>query len=517
MSLFSTRAQNLQAGDIAEAVFQGDVEGVALLDAHGIVLRANARLRTLLGPVQGVLAWAELPAQAAGTLAEALRTGRRCAATATVDQRGARHTLRLALLPIRRGGGLLRVTSHTHEQTIEDQLGQAQRLQAVGELAGGIAHDFNNLLTAIIGTTDDMRARSGSDVDREDLAQIRASAERGAALVRQLLAFSRQQTLQPRVISLNDAIRNAALLLERLLGSGVTMALRLEEPERMVCIDPTQLDQVLVNLAVNAGHAMPLGGKLTISSTPRLVLRPEKFGGDMLPPGRYACLTVSDTGVGIAPEVLPRIFEPFFTTRREKGGTGLGLSTVHGIVRQSGGYMSVESVQGAGTTFRILLPRHEDHALWRGSAAAETAPPVKSVSSMPAGGRTILLVDDEAPVRRLAEKALMREGWRVIIASSAEDALEAVARADPGPELACVVSDVVMPGMDGPALVRRLRQQWPGLPSILMSGYADAGLRQSLQAADIVFLAKPFSMNELTCATGAMVPLAGSSSGDAAQ
>jgi two-component system cell cycle sensor histidine kinase/response regulator CckA len=195
----------------------------------------------------------------------------------------------------------------------------------------------------------------------------------------------------------------------------------------------------------------------------------------------------------------------------------LGLSTVHGIVRQSGGYMSVESVQGAGTTFRILLPRHEDHALWRGSAAAETAPPVKSVSSMPAGGRTILLVDDEAPVRRLAEKALMREGWRVIIASSAEDALEAVARADPGPELACVVSDVVMPGMDGPALVRRLRQQWPGLPSILMSGYADAGLRQSLQAADIVFLAKPFSMNELTCATGAMVPLAGSSSGDAAQ
>jgi len=512
MSLFSSRAQNLQAADIAEAVFQDEVDGVALLDAQGIVLRANARLRALLGPVQGALAWAELPAQAAGALAEALRTGRACAAAATLDQRGARHALRLALLPIHRGGGLLRVTSDTHEQAIEDQLGQAQRLQAVGELAGGIAHDFNNLLTAIIGTTDDMRARSGSDVDREDLAQIRASAERGAALVRQLLAFSRQQTLQPRVISLNDAIRNAALLLERLLGSGVTMALRLEEPERMVCIDPTQLDQVLVNLAVNASHAMPEGGKLTISSTPRLVLRPEKFGGDMLPPGRYACLSVSDTGQGIAPEVLPRIFEPFFTTRREKGGTGLGLSTVHGIVRQSGGYMSVESVLGAGTTFRILLPRHEDPALWRGGTPAEAAPPAPLAS----GGRTILLVDDEAPVRRLAEKALTREGWRVITANSAEDALETVARANPGHELACVVSDVVMPGMDGPALVRRLRQQWPGLPSILMSGYADAGLRQSLQAADIFFLAKPFGMNDLTRAAGALVPLASSSSGDAA-
>jgi two-component system cell cycle sensor histidine kinase/response regulator CckA len=512
MSLFTSRAQTLQSGDIAEAIFQDEIEGVALLDARGIVLRANPRLRALLGLTQGAQAWAELPTQPAATLAEAVRTGRPCAASAMLDQQGVRNAMRLAFLPFHRGGGLLRVTSHTHEQAIEDQLGQAQRLQAVGELAGGIAHDFNNLLTAIIGTTDDMRARCGSDVDREDLAQIRASAERGAALVRQLLAFSRQQTLQPRVISLNDAIRNAALLLERLLGSGVTMSLRLEEPERMVCIDPTQLDQVLVNLAVNASHAMPEGGALTISSTPRLVLRQEKFGGEMLPPGRYACLTVSDTGLGIPAEVLPRIFEPFFTTRREKGGTGLGLSTVHGIVRQSGGYMSVESAQGTGTTFRILLPRHEDPALWRGAVSADPAPPAP-LASASTGGRTILLVDDEAPVRRLAEKALIREGWQVITATSAEDALETVARlrteGSPGPNLACVVSDVVMPGMDGPALVRRLRQQWPGLPSILMSGYADAGLRQSLQAADIFFLAKPFGMNDLTRAAASLLSGAG--------
>ncbi len=505
MNLFTSRSQVLQAGDIADALFHDEVDGVALLDAQGIVLRANTRLRVLLGLLQGQPAWAQLPAQPAASLAEAVRAGRACTVATTLEQRGVRTALRLVLLPIHRGGGLLRVINHTHEQAIEDQLGQAQRLQAVGELAGGIAHDFNNLLTAIIGTTDDMRARAGSDFDREDLAQIRASAERGAALVRQLLAFSRQQTLQPRVISLNEAIRNAALLLERLLGSDVAMTLLLEEPERKVCIDPTQLDQVLVNLAVNASHAMPEGGKLTISSTPRLVLKAEKFGGEMVPPGRYACLSVADTGGGIPPEVLPRIFEPFFTTRREKGGTGLGLSTVHGIVRQSGGYMVVESTPGHGTIFRILLPRHEEDAPWRGGATAEIAQPL-AVTGQPRGGRTVLLVDDEAPVRRLAAKALTREGWHVIPATSAEDALETIAREHPGSALACVVSDVVMPGMDGPALVRRLRQEWPGLPAILMSGYADAGLRQSLQAADICFLAKPFGMNDLVRAAATLVP-----------
>ncbi len=460
MNFFTSRAQILQARDIAEALFHDEADGVALLDAQGIVLRANARLRGLLGPLQGQTAWAEMPAHQGAALEAALRAGRPCAVATTLDRRGVPNALRLVLLPIQRGGGLLRVIDHTHEQAIEDQLGQAQRLQAVGELAGGIAHDFNNLLTAIIGTTDDMRARAGSDLDREDL--------------------------------------------ERLLGSDVAMTLQLEEPERMVCIDPTQLDQVLVNLAVNASHAMPEGGKLAISSTPRLVLRPEKFGGEMVPPGRYACLSVADTGAGIPPEILPRIFEPFFTTRREKGGTGLGLSTVHGIVRQSGGYMAVESSPGAGTVFRILLPRHEEDAPWRGGAAAETVQPL-AVSGKPCGGRKILLVDDEAPVRRLAAKALTREGWQVIPATSAEDALETITRAPPGPELACVISDVVMPGMDGPALVRRLRQKWPGLPAILMSGYADAGLRQSLQAADIFFLAKPFGMNELTRAAATLV------------
>ena len=446
-------------------------------------------------------------AQAAKALAPALKRGRAASATIRLESIDPPRVLQLALLPLAHGGGLLRVTDRSHEQAIEEQLGQSQRLQAVGELAGGIAHDFNNLLTAILGATDDLLARAGAP-DREDLSQIRASAERGAALVRQLLAFSRQQTLQPRVLALNDAIRNTARLLERLLGHGVAMRLDLEEPGRLVRIDPTQLDQVLVNLAVNAGHAMPHGGRLTIGASPRLVLRPEKFGGEMVPPGRYACLSVGDTGGGIPPEVLPRIFEPFFTTKREMGGTGLGLSTVHGIVRQSGGYMAVESTPGNGTIFRILLPRYEEATLWQGEP---TAPQTPTAPPAAASGRTVLLVDDEAPVRRLAERALRRQGFEVIAAASAEDALESLAQTTGGADLACVISDVVMPGLDGPALVRQLRDTWPDLPAILMSGYADAALRDSLQAADICFLAKPFSMAELTRAACTLAPAASQS------
>ncbi len=500
MSIFGKWAAAPVQADIAEAMFKDEQAGLALLDRQGVVRRANAALHTLLGTGAGEDAFAALPDQPAKTLSAALRMGHAASATASYDRPDAPRIL-LSLLPLPHGGGLLRVTDRTHEQAIEEQLGQSQRLQAVGELAGGIAHDFNNLLTAILGATDDIWSRSGSDLDREDLAQIRASSERGAALVRQLLAFSRQQTLQPRVIALNEAVRNAAKLLERLLGHGVALTLELEEPGRMVRIDPMQLDQVLMNLAVNAGHAMPEGGQLTIGASPRLVLRAEEFGGEMVPPGRYACLWVRDTGGGIPPDLLPRIFEPFFTTKRETGGSGLGLSTVHGIVRQSGGFMAVESTTGAGTLFRILLPRHEEPALWQGDPPSSPILPLAT-----AKGRLVLLVDDEAPVRRLAERALRRQGFEVIAAASAEDALDFLSQENTGLNLACVISDVVMPGLDGPALVRRLRETWPALPAILMSGYADAALRDSLQAADICFLAKPFSMAELTQTASMLAP-----------
>ncbi len=465
-------------------MFLDTTDGVALIDLDGTVQKVNDKFRAFMGIGEGQNLPPEATALKAGQTKITRRVGEK------------RLVLLISHLPVPGSGAILRVSDHTHEQDLEDQLAQAQRLQAVGELAGGIAHDFNNLLTAILGAADDLRARAEDGAaDARDIDLVRQSALRGAGLVRHLLAFSRQQTLQPRVLALNEAVRATTTLLQRLLSGGVHLEINLEEPGRQVRIDPTQFDQVLINLAVNASHAMPNGGTLRISTGHDLKLAPELFGGETVPPGRYARLSVEDTGTGIPPEILPRIFEPFFTTRRGAGGTGLGLSTVHGIVRQSGGYMAVHSKQGEGTRFDILFPRHEDAAAWQPAPAAP-APVVPA--PRPTTSRTLLLVDDEAPVRQLAERVLIRAGWRVVAAACAEDALELVDAGDLAPALACVVSDVVMPGMDGPALVRALRLEHPGLPAILMSGYADAGLRQSLQDADIQFLHKPFAMADLT-------------------
>ena len=396
---------------------------------------------------------------------------------------------------------------------LQAELAQAQRLQSVGQLAGGIAHDFNNLLTAIAGAADDLGPRT-ADEGQEDLEQIRTSAKRGAALVRQLLAFGGQQTLLPRIVALNDAVRSAVPLLQRLLGTGMKLRLELEEPGRIVKVDPTQLDQVLVNLAVNARDAMKQAGTFTIVTGRRLLLQAETDGAHILPPGRYATLEVRDTGGGIPPEVLPHIFEPFFTTKRESGGTGLGLSTVYGIVRQSGGFLSVQSEPGQGTCFRLTFPRHEgtsgvSHSSCGGRNAgsrwAEAHPTATADDAMTAGapsegtpappplaGMRLLLVDDDDAVRRVVARALRRGGWDVVEASSGAEALE-----DKSGPLALLVSDVMMPGMDGVTLVHAIRERQPGLPAILMSGYADAAQREALTRDDISFLAKPFAMAEL--------------------
>ena len=476
---------------LTETFFQDQADGVALLDADGVVVRANPKFVALTGAAEGQSAWATLPKQAAG-LQGKLCQGRQEQITISHVADGARRSLRLSKLPISPAGALLRVTDITRERDLEEQLAQAQRLQAVGELAGGIAHDFNNLLTAIMGAAEDLEARARAE-DGADLKMVRESAERGAALVRHLLAFSRQQTLQPRVVALNDRVREAEPLLRRLVGAGVSLELSLEEPGRQVKIDPVELDRVLMNLAVNAGHAMPQGGHLRIATGHDLKLSPERLGGETVPAGRYASLTIADTGTGIPPDILPRIFEPFFTTRKEAGGTGLGLSTVHGIIRQSGGYMAVHSVLGQGTRFEILLPRHEESVLWQPPSVAIPAPRLATAHS-----RTLLLVDDEAPVRKLAERVLLRAGWQVVAAASGEDALDLVDAGGLRGALACVISDVVMPGLDGPALVRTLREGQSGLPAILMSGYADASLRRELQVNDIRFLPKPFAMGDLT-------------------
>ena len=369
-----------------------------------------------------------------------------------------------------------------------------RRLRVIGQLAGGIAHDFNNLLTAILGAADAILDRPETPAETAaDARQIRRGVERGAALVRQLLAFSRQQTLLPRIVAVNAAIEDAAQLLRRLLGARIALTISLEQPGRRVKVDPGQLDQVLMNLAVNARDAMADGGTLTLSSGHATLYRPRLAGAETIPPGRYVTITVADTGGGIPDNVMPRIFEPFFTTKRALGGTGLGLSTVLGSVRQSDGFLEVASQAGIGTRVVVYLPRHE--------AAAEAIAPTPRVPAAATGGgdRVVLVVEDEAPVRRVLARALTRAGWRVLAAETAESALEMLGGSGESPEsqLSVVISDVVMPGMDGPALVRAVRLICPNLPAVLVSGYAEPVLRQDLVAADIAFLAKPYATAEL--------------------
>ena len=468
---------------VIQALLDDAEAPAALLAEDGRVIQAGAGLRAFAGVDAG------LPEPVRNELAEAVRQRAPVVFNSEwpIQNGVCPVTVRVTPTGIDRPAAVLRVVDSRPQLALEARLAQAQRLQSVGQLAAGVAHDFNNLLTAILGAADAL-APLVPPSGQPDLLHIRAGAERGAGLVRQLLAFGRQQTLQPRVLDLNDAVREAAGLLRCMLGNRVGLTLHLEEPGRRVRIDPTQLNQVLMNLTVNARDAMPDGGAITVSTGRRLLLEAATEGNETVPPGRYAVVEVRDTGKGIPADVLPHIFEPFFTTRREAGGTGLGLSTVHGIVRQSGGFLSVESAPGDGTVFRISLPRHDAPAP---SGVAEVT------VSRTAPGRRLLLVEDEAPVRRLAARALARAGWEVIEAGSPEEALDADLQG-----VVQLVSDVMMPGMDGPALVREVRRKLPGVPALLVSGYADAERRQALQAEDIFFLAKPFSMAALVALVG---------------
>lgn len=505
---------------IFRLLFDAAPDGMALLDAEGRILLANPALDRMAGPVtvpRRGLAVAELLAPAGraalNAALQAALAGRRegppvlAAPADPAAPAEAEWALRCHALPggAQRGAPalLLHVTDRTEQRRAAARLAAMTRLETVGRLAGGIAHDFNNLLGAILGAAEALRAAGRlGPAAAEELATIEDAARRGAALVSQLLAFARQQHLRPRVLDLNEAVRGIAPLLRRLLGARVRLELALEEPGRRVRVDPGQLDQVLLNLAANAREAMPEGGTLRIATGHAVVLR-EGEGQAGLPPGRYAVLEVADTGDGIPPEALPRIFEPFFTSRPERGGTGLGLATVQGIVAQSGGHVGVVSRVGEGTTFRIHLPRYEG-----GEAAAEPAAPAPALAAPAGGPARILLVEDEAPLRRLAERVLQRAGHAVTAAESAEAALAALDGQAAPPAL--LVSDVAMPGTDGLTLARRLRARWPGLPVLLMSGYAEVTLGQDLEAEGIRLLPKPFTPPELLAAVAkALRPAAG--------
>jgi two-component system cell cycle sensor histidine kinase/response regulator CckA len=387
---------------------------------------------------------------------------------------------------------LLSLKDNTEEDRLKRQVAQATKMQAVGQLAGGVAHDFNNILTAIIGHCDLMLMRhTPGDSDYDDIQQIRSNSNRAAGLTRQLLAFSRQQTLRPQVLQLPDVISEVSNLLKRLLGETVQLQVKHGRNLGAVRADPGQLEQVIVNLAVNARDAMQAKADgervLTIQTYAVVADDVRRMGSEILPIADYTALRVTDTGTGIAPNMLPKIFEPFFTTKEVGKGTGLGLSTVYGIVKQSGGFIFAESVPGEGTSFVIYLPVHRADAAKAPRKGREPAGEVW-------GTGTILLVEDEATVRAVAERALTRHGYEVLIAENGEAALEILAH---HPDIDLMVSDVVMPTMDGPTTARAARASHPDLPILFISGYAEEQLRKSIDLDRVGFLAKPFSVQQL--------------------
>nr|WP_119840225.1 ATP-binding protein [Pseudooceanicola algae] len=381
----------------------------------------------------------------------------------------------------------------TELKTLEAQFVQSQKMQAIGQLAGGVAHDFNNLLTAITGHCDLLLLRHDhGDPDYGDLVQINQNANRAAALVGQLLAFSRKQTLRPETIDLRNTLSDLTHLLNRLVGEKVTLNLTHDTQLPKIRADKRQLEQVLMNLVVNARDALPAGGEIRIATETLHLTEEMQRDRAKVAPGDYVQVKVSDTGVGIAPDKLQKVFEPFFTTKRVGEGTGLGLSTAYGIVKQSGGFIFVESAPGEGTCFSLLFPVQKDEA-----PVPEIAAPKPAATPDARGDGVVLLVEDEAPVRAFASRALRLKGYTVLEAENAEEALATLRSSKM--KIDVFVTDVVMPGMDGPTWVRKALEFHPDTRVVFVSGYAeDSFTDNSAKIPNSVFLPKPFSLAELT-------------------
>lgn len=381
----------------------------------------------------------------------------------------------------------------TQQRALEMQIAQSQKMQAVGQLAGGIAHDFNNLLTAIIGFSEMLLGcHRPTDPAFQDIMNIKQSANRAAGLVRQLLAFSRRQTLQPEVLSFSEVLGDLSILLGRLLGEKIELSVVHGRDLWLVKADLLQFEQVIINLAVNARDAMPDGGKLTIRTANVSERESRLTGHSIMQPGEYVLCEVTDTGYGMTKEVMDKVFEPFFTTKEVGKGTGLGLSTVYGIIKQTGGYIFPESEPGKGTTFRIYLPRHIPDVDEIDAARHDRRTRVRDLT----GTGTVLLVEDEEAVRSFAARALSTRGYKVLQAATGAEALNVLSEHKGNIDL--VISDVVMPEMDGPTLLRQLRRRQPDIKIIFISGYAEDAFSKSLGEDDhFVFLPKPFSLKQL--------------------
>lgn len=491
-------AAGARAAEAPEGFLDALPVALLQLDIDGTVRLSNARANKLLGAYAGealnlcdrleglgrsVGDWLADAAQGrAPNTAEVLRVAR--------DDRELFVQVALARMG---GGGLVAVLHDVTEmKTLEAQFTQSQKMQAIGQLAGGVAHDFNNLLTAISGHCDLLMLRhDAGDPDYGDLVQIHQNANRAASLVGQLLAFSRKQTLSPEVMDLRDTMGELAHLLDRLVGEKVRLRMRHAEALPPIRADKRQLEQVVMNLVVNARDAMPEGGEIRLETEAVQLSTELQRDRAVVPPGPYAMIRVRDEGHGIPPDRLTKIFEPFYTTKRPGEGTGLGLSTVYGIVKQTGGFVFVDSTVGQGSCFSVYLPAYAGEI---GPAAPRREQ--GTVEDQP-GSAVVLLVEDEAPVRSFAARAMRMRGHTVLEAESGEEALEKLS--DPDLKVDVFVSDVVMPGLDGPGWVSKALADRPGTRVIFVSGYAEDSFGEiKARIPNSVYLPKPFSLADLT-------------------
>jgi two-component system, cell cycle sensor histidine kinase and response regulator CckA len=480
-------------------IFRDAPVGVAFANADGRILDLNPAFArffgatgTLTGRALSELVEAsdrprvnELVAQAASGATNVAQVELKAAG---IDE----HMGELYASPISGARAILYLVDVTEQRALETKFAQSQKMQAVGQLAGGVAHDFNNLLTVIIGNSEFLLMRhQAGDPSFKEINEIHQNALRAATLVGQLLAFSRKQTMQPKVLAVRDVVGELALMLRRLLREGIELKLEPGQDVWPIHADEAQLSNALINLVVNARDAMPKGGTVTIRTANETVAAPVAFGTAQMPAGDYVRIDVADTGTGIPKEHIGKIFDPFFTTKPVGQGTGLGLATVYGIVKQTGGYITVDSEVGRGTTFRIFLPRHRADPNTV-TVEAERAAGPRDVT----GQDTILLVEDEEAVRSFAARALKLRGYSVIEASGGEEALEIVKSAKAPIHL--LITDVVMPNMDGPTLVRAVKRIKPEMAVIFMSGYAEEAFRRNDEnASDLHFLPKPFGLKQL--------------------
>jgi two-component system cell cycle sensor histidine kinase/response regulator CckA len=512
------------------SLFDAAPVAIAITDPEGVVVDCNRAFEKLVGQTRVALAGASLSDK---VLSEDRRIfTAEMAKVLAGDSEGAHFDVRVSGEEVAQtsvfvgplaasvlGNGLSRegevegAVAHfidvTEQKNLEMQFAQAQKMQAMGQLAGGVAHDFNNLLTAMIGFCDLLLQRhAAGDPSFADIMQIKQNSNRAANLVRQLLAFSRKQPLQPREMNITDALTEMSHLLTRLIGESIEFKLVHGRDLGLVRVDPSQFDQLIINLAVNARDAMPGGGTLTITTGAETFSTPTDIGvAEQVPAGRYVRISVADTGKGIPPEHLGRIFEPFFSTKKEipGAGTGLGLATVYGVVRQTGGFVLVDSAVGKGAIFTIYLPRvsaevEEAEAMREAKNAAasrERGPESEAALAKAdlAGVGNILLVEDEDAVRVFAARALKNKGYKVVEARTGEQALD-ILRDTPVVHL--MITDMMMPGMDGGTLARLIRVERPEIRIIVISGYSEEVARGDIvDTADFHFLPKPFSLGQL--------------------